>query len=295
MAFQMSDHQNPKSKLCDFFALAPEPPISAYLHGAGVRVARSSKLPSGWVGLRLSLDPGTLRKVSGSALIVAEGKAVPKPAPEGRGSDGSHLQVIRRMVNAWLRASDAPKSERAAIATARVTEYMDAAEFATGDRNGWPMPMSVGRGYASICHLPHSPAAFIEAIQGKALSDPATGRCDRRRGRVGVPQVHKKHNQRADVYWVLETDRGHVMHIKTGGAVSDTIKRDGAPALPAGWSLQKTVMVSTGMRGSVLARFRKIRSDLDRDASIPFDDRMKIRAIEDFIRHARKTRSTNGG
>lgn len=283
----MPGQQQSENRLRDYIALAPEGPIRHYVSTNGVRVTRSSKLPPGYVCLLLTLNPVTLRSWSSRTLLVSDDRAAPKVAPGGRVSDGAHLQIIRRIVHAWLRASDAPKSEQPTLAEQRVTGYMDAAEFATGSRNGWLMPMAIGQGYASICHPPHSPAAFLEAVRSKAKTSPVTGGWRSRR--AGVSQVHRKHSPRADVYWVLETNRGHVMFIKTGGAVSDTLNRDVPPALPDGWSLRKTVTASPGMRGSVLARFRKIRTELDEDASISFEDKRKIRAIEEFIRGARKS------
>lgn len=283
----MPDQQQSEGKLRDYIALAPEAPIHRYVSASGVRVTRSSRLPPGYVCLLLTLDPGTLRSRSSRTLLVSEDKAPPKVAPDGRTSDGAHLQVVRRIVHAWLRASDAPRSERLALTEQRVTGYMDAAEFATGSRHGWLMPMAIGQGYASICHPPRSPAAFLEAVRSKAATPVVTG--DWRSRRAGVPQVHKKHSARADVYWMLETNRGHTMLIRTGSAVSDTLERDGLPALPDGWHLRKSVAVSPGMRGSVLARFRKIRTELDEDPVISFEDKRKIRAVEEFIRHARKS------
>ena len=283
----MPNQQQSESKLRDYIALAPEAPIHRYISTSGVRATRSSGLPPGYVCLLLTLDPDTLRSWPSRTLLVSEDKAPPKVAPDDRSSDGAHLQVIRRIVHAWLRASDAPKSERPALVEQRVIGYMDAAEFATGSRNGWLMPMAIGQGYASIYHPPHSPAAFLEAVRSRAPTPVATG--DWRSRRAGVPQVHRKHSARADVYWTLETNRGHVMFIKTGSAVSDTLDRDGPPALPDGWSLRKTVMVSPGMRGGALARFRKIRTEFDGDASISLEDKRKVRAIEEFIRHARKS------
>lgn len=285
----MPDNHQQETRLRDYLALAPEEPVARYAQGASVRVIRSSKLPAGYVCLLLSLDPATLRSWPSRTLLVSEDKATPKVPPEDRASDGAHLQVIRRIVHAWLRASDAPKSERTELATQRVIGYMRAAEFATGNRNGWLMPVAMGKGYVTISHPPHSPAAFLEALQGRHGHDTPASANDWRSRRRGVPQKHGKHSPRADVYWVLETNRGHVLHIKSGGAVSDTIRREGSPPLPAGWSLRRDVIVSPGMRGSVLDRFRKIRVELDNDPNVSFEDKQKIRLIEEYIRNARKS------
>ena len=49
------------------------------------------------------------------------------------------------------------------------------------------------------------------------------------------------------------------------------------------------MIVSPGMRGSVLDRFRKIRVELDNDPGVSFEDKQKIRLIEEYIRNARKS------
>jgi hypothetical protein len=291
---EMKPRRTPPDPLLYYTVMAPTPVLESFASLTGICVHPVHPVP-GYSATRLALNSRLIGKPGfNRALIVSENNAPPKQctSPEAK-NQGPLLQAIRNATHSVLHALDLPKEERYPESIRRIGAYIEAAEFATGDRTGWPMPRAFANNAAGYdvgsarcpdvaLRVAHERMKAIEEHQPRHGVIP-------RPNRVGVKQNHKSHKQRNDVYWLLQSPYGHKMYIRSGSAVSDTIEREGWGGLPAEWTLKKVRCVNPGGKGTALAKIIKIANEISKRPGVTNDVMKNLFLIIEYIRRARKS------